>query len=309
MWGRIVELAAEGRYAHRKHGFLVVETGYSNREEVGRVPLADIEAVIVSGHGVTVSRGLLAHLSERNCPVVIADDHYLPTGILMPVTGHHLQAKRFDAQVAASLPQRKRVWAALVRAKIMQQACVAAAVGSPDTRLLRLARDVKSGDSTNCEAQAARAYWPLIFGPGFRRDRASLGTNAMLNYGYTVLRAATARAVAAAGLHPTLGVHHKNQGNPMRLVDDLMEPFRPFVDLEVLALHRDGFDEVNPAGKARLVEVLSCDLAVDAGTTPVGVALQRAATSLADFYLGDASSIWLPTPQIPSSFVTEPIEC
>jgi len=309
VWGRVIELAAEGRYAHRKNGFLVVEAGYEDREEVGRVPLSDIEAVIVTGRGVTVSRGLLAHLSDRNCPVVIADDHYLPSGILMPVTGHHLQAKRFDAQVSASLPQRKRVWAKLVRAKIVQQACVAAAVGSPDTRLLRLARDVKSGDSNNCEAQAARAYWPLIFGAGFRRDRASVGTNAMLNYGYTVLRAATARAVAAAGLHPTLGVHHKNQGNPLRLVDDLMEPFRPFVDLEVIALHRDGLHEVEPVVKSRLVEVLSCDLDVDNGTSPVGVAIQRTAASLADYYLGEVNSIWLPEPQVPTSFVHESVEC
>ncbi len=298
MQRRVVEIAAAGRHVHREHGFLVVDDS-ANGEEAGRVPLDDIDSLIISGRGASVTRGLLAHLSERNCPVVITNENFLPAAMLISIVGHHLQAKRFDAQISASRPTRKRVWADITRAKIVQQGCVLTATGFPQPRLAQLAKSVKSGDPTNCEAQAARIYWHELFGAGFRRDRNLEGINALLNYGYTVLRASSARAVVSAGLHPTIGVHHRNEGNPMRLVDDLMEPYRPFVDLQVLALVDEGTLHLTPHTKLALAEVLSHDLTNDGASSPIGLCIQRSASSLADLFLGDRASIWLPKPQVP----------
>lgn len=285
---------------HRQHGFLVVDDS-STGEEAGRVPLDDVDSLIISGRGARVTRGVLSHLSDRNCPVVITNENFLPTGMLISIAGHHLQAKRFDAQVSSTLPTRKRVWADITRAKIVQQSYVLTAAGSPQPRLTQLAKSVKSGDPTNCEAQAARIYWRELFGSGFRRDRNLDGINALLNYGYTVLRASTARAVVSAGLHPTIGVHHRNEGNPMRLVDDLMEPYRPFFDLQVLALVEAGTLHLTPQTKLALAEVLAQDLTNDGAISPIGLCVQRSASSLADLFLGDRKSIWLPDTQIPTN--------
>ena len=316
MWGRVVELAVDNRHAFRKDGFLVVKDLSVENAEVGRVPLDDIEAVIVTARDVTVSRSLLSNLAERNCPVVFTDKRYLPSSVLLPITGHHLQAKRFDAQIAAGLPLRKRVWASVIKAKINQQAAVVAHLEHPDARLRRLAEQVRSGDPSNCEAQAAKLYWRSVFGKTFRRDRGEPGINSYLNYGYTILRAATARAIVASGLHPTLGIHHQNEGNPMRLVDDLMEPYRPFIDLQVLELGVGPSDTLSSEGKRALVDVLSHDLVADGERSPVGLCIQRTARSLASIYLGESKALWMPAPQLPeksrsatANSSTAPSEC
>ena len=159
-----------------------------------------------------------------------------------------------------------------------------------------LAGKVKSGDPDNIEAQGARRYWGLLFGDSFRRDREAEGLNAMLNYGYTVMRSATARAVIAAGLHPSIGLHHSHDNNPMRLVDDLMEPFRPFIDLQVWRLQRDGKAQVSSETKRALVHTLYEDLPTSTGLTPVIICIQRLATSLAQVYLGERTKLDLPLP-------------
>ena len=166
--------------------------------------------------------------------------------MLLSIDGNFQQAKRFDAQVAASLPLTKRLWAEIVKSKLQQQAAALEATGAPAIPLSALVKKVRSGDPDNYEAQGARRYWGLLFGDDFRRDQQTGGINSMLNYGYTVLRATTARAVVAAGLHPTLGLHHSNEGNAMRLVDDLMEPFRPVIDLKVWQLNRQGETFITP---------------------------------------------------------------
>src|SRR5690606_34431114 len=145
------------------------------------------------------------------------------------------------------------------------------------------------GDPGNLEAQGARRYWGLLFGDGFRRDQGAGGLNSLLNYGYTILRSATARAVVGAGLHPSIGLFHSNAGNPMRLVDDLIEPFRPVIDLRVWLLQKQGEMEVTPATKRALVQTLYDDMLTDAGATPVSVCIQRTAVSLAQVYLGERS--------------------
>jgi CRISP-associated protein Cas1 len=300
---RIVEVAEDRRYLFVSRGFLVVKDTETS-EEIGQVPLDDIAAVIGNAHGLSFSNRLLVALSERGAPFVVCDQSHNAVSMLWPVDGNFQQAKRIDAQIAASKPTHKRLWADIVKCKLRQQAAALVAAGAPDEPLLRLVRKVRSGDPENIEAQGARRYWGLLFGPDFRRESRGGGLNGLLNYGYTVMRAATARAVIAAGLHPTIGIHHQNEGNPMRLVDDLMEPFRPVIDLLVWQMSRESMVAVNPETKRILVRSLYDDVQTEAGATPVFICLQRMAVSLAQVYLGQRSDLDLPLPGLPLSLAS-----
>ncbi len=280
-------------------GFMVVQESTGERKELGQIPLDDIAAVIANAHGMSYTNNLLVALAERCAPFVLCAANHNAVGMLLPVEGNFQQAKRFDAQLAASQPTIKRLWADIVKSKLQQQATALEAANAPSVPLSALVRKVRSGDPENLEAQGARRYWGLLFGDEFRRDQQAGGLNAMLNYGYTVLRAATARAVVAAGLHPTMGLHHSNQGNAMRLVDDLMEPFRPIVDLKVWQLNQQGENEVTPGTKRALVRTLYDDLPTDAGVTPVIVCTQKLATSLAQIFIGERDKLDLPLPGLP----------
>ncbi len=299
MIGRIVEVADDRRHLFMSRGFMVVQDTEGERKELGQVPLDDIAAVIANAHGLSYTNNLLVALAERGAPFVLCAANHNAVGMLLPVDGNYHQAKRFDAQLEASKPTTKRLWAEVVRAKLEQQAAALEAAGCPTAPLSALAGKVRSGDPDNLEAQGARRYWGLLFGDAFRRDQNAGGLNAMLNYGYTVLRAATARAVIGAGLHPTLGLHHSNDSNPMRLVDDLMEPFRPVIDLKVWQLHRGGEAEITPETKRALVRTLYDDMQTDVGATPVLVCAQKLATSLAQVYLGEREKLDLPLPGLP----------
>ena len=301
MVGRIVEIADDRRHLFVHRGFLVVRDTEGERKELGQVPLDDIAAVIGNAHGLTYTNNLLIALVERGAPFVLCGPNHNAVGMLLPIDGHHVQAKRTEAQIAASQPTLKRLWAAIVKAKLEQQAAALEAAGAPTAPLQALVAKVRSGDPDNIEGQGARRYWGLLFGAGFRRDQGAEGLNALLNYGYTILRSATARAVVAAGLHPSLGLHHSNDANAMRLVDDLMEPFRPVVDLKVWQLHRAGEQHVTPDTKRALVRVLYDDMQTAQGVTPVMVCMQRLATSLAQVYLGERPKLDLPLPSLPLS--------
>lgn len=278
MIGRVIEIASDGRHLARHRGFMTVsERGV----EVGRVPLDDVGVLICNARGLTYSNGLMTGLARRGAAVVLCGEKYLPAAWLMPVEGNHAQAMRMRLQTEASKPFRKRVWQATVRAKIRQQSAALALLNGGDGGLKSLVRRVKSGDPDNVEAQAARRYWPALFGPDFRRDRYGETPNPLLNYGYTVLRAAMARAIASAGLHPSLGVHHRSRTNAMPLADDLMEPFRPMVDIRVHGLMSEGADGVSPDAKRALAGVLAMDMKTDRGTTPLQTCVERAAQSLA----------------------------
>jgi len=299
MIGRIVEVADDRRHLFVSRGFMVVQDTDGERKELGQVPLDDIAAVIANAHGLSYTNNLLVALAERCAPFVLCGPNHNVAGMLIPVAGNYQQAKRFDAQIAATRPTHKRLWADIVRAKLQQQGAAIEAAGAPTAPLTALIRRVRSGDPDNIEAQGAQKYWRLLFGDEFRRDQQAGGTNGLLNYGYTVLRAATARAVVAAGLHPTLGIHHSNEGNPMRLVDDLMEPFRPMIDLRVWQLLKDGHREVNPDTKRALVRVLYDDMQSAAGATPIMACLHKLAVSVAQVYLGERDTLDLPLPGLP----------
>jgi len=294
--GRIVEIAEEGRHLAVSRGFLVV---HDRNSELGRVPLDDIAAVIANGHGLSYSNNLLLALVERNAPVVLCGPNHAPAALVWPVDSHHRQNARMQAQIALTRPKAKRLWQAVVRAKISQQAAVLELLGRRGGGLDLLARRVRSGDPDNLEAQAARRYWPLMFGPEFRRDRRADGINSLLNYGYTVLRSATARAVMSAGLHPTFGLHHSNRGNPMCLVDDLMEPFRPIVDLLAARLAENGHDRVSRETKPALAAVASLDMATAAGTTPLSTCVIRLASSFARICEGQGDRLEFPLGPLP----------
>lgn len=298
MPGRIVEIADDRRHLSLLRGFLVVESTGPGSEELGRVPMDDIAAVIANAHGLSYTNNLLVALAERGIPFVLCAANHNAAGLLLPVEGHSQQAGRMHAQLTASRPLQKQLWASLVRAKLAQQAWVLAQSDKPTAPLTALIARVRSGDSGNVEAQAAQRYWPLLFGSAFRRDRAAEGVNSLLNYGYTVLRAATARAVVAAGLHPTLGIHHHNAGNAMCLVDDLMEPFRPLIDLTVWQLQQQGIESVGPESKRALAHVLYQDIASGLGRTPVMHGIQQLATSLAQVFVGERMELELPQPGI-----------
>lgn len=301
MIGRIVEVADDQRHLFMHRGFMVVRDTEGDRKELGQVPLDDIAAVIANAHGLSYTNNLLVALSERCAPFVLCGANHNVVGMLLPIEGNYQQAKRFDAQIETSKPTIKRLWAEVVRSKLQQQAVALETVGAPSIPLSVLAAKVRSGDPENLEAQGARRYWTLLFGEEFRRDQNAGGLNAMLNYGYTVLRAATARAVVAAGLHPTIGLHHSNANNALRLVDDLMEPFRPMVDLKVWQLRREGEVQITPATKRALVRSLYDDMQTDVGVTPVIVCTQRLATSLAQVCLGEREKLDLPLPGLPLS--------
>lgn len=303
MIGRIVEVADDRRQLSMNRGFMVVKDTESSKE-LGQVPLDDIAAVIANAQGLSYTNNLLVALAERGAPFVLCAANHNAVGMLLPIEGNFEQSKRIEAQIAASLPTHKRMWAAVVRSKLEQQAAALEAAGAPTAPLTALAAKVRSGDPDNLEAQGARRYWGLLFGEGFRRDQQGGGLNGLLNYGYTVMRATMARAIIAAGLHPSIGLHHSHDNNAMRLVDDLMEPFRPVIDLKVWQLRRNGEETVTPESKRALVRTLYDDMQTTLGATPVMVCMQRLAVSLAQVYLGERDKLDLPLPGLPLSLAS-----
>lgn len=280
--GRVVEIAEEGRHLAKERGFLAIS---AQGEVVARLPLDDLAGVIATARGATLTSQLVAALAERNVPLVLCGAKFAPVAILWPVEGHHAQQRRMEAQLACGRPLARRLWAQVVAAKVRRQGRTLEALGERAGAFEQLARKVRSGDPANIEAQAARRYWPLLMGRDFRRDRQGGGANALLNYGYAVLRSATARAVAAAGLHPGLGIFHRHPNNPMPLVDDLMEPYRPVVDLEVRLMRGEGLTEPTPEAKRRLAMLLWSDQPTAAGVSPLSTCLVRSAQSLAESFV------------------------
>ena len=300
MLGRIVEIAGVGRKLSLHRGFLTIA---GPDGVLGQVALADIDALMVTNPATNITGQLLAALAERGVPVVICGADFKPAAYLLPVDGHYAQGDRVQAQADASLPTRKRLWAELVRAKILAQAALLVRIGQNPIPVAALAERVKSGDPDNCEAQAAQRYFPIAFGAGFTRSREDLIANAFLNYGYTVLRTATARAIVASGLHPSLSLAHRSRGEALRLADDLMEPFRPAVDLAALGLIRAGHETMTQAAKRDLVAVLHADYLTTEGMAPLANVLGRLAMSLGQIFLGERKTLALPKSAIP---VAEP---
>ena len=235
MTDRVLDFSQTGAFLRVSLEQLVIKL--EGREDEVTVPLADIAVVVVSHPQVCISAFAVSALSERGVSIVFCNRKMLPVGMSLPLSGHSLQQRRMAAQSAMSLPARKQLWRQFVVAKITAQAHLLSEVTGGDAGLAAIARTVKSGDTSNIEARAARLYWSRIFGdPSFRRRQDGSGANILLNYGYAVLRAQAARALCASGLHPSLGIPHSNQYDTFCLADDVMEPFRPLVDRHVVSI-------------------------------------------------------------------------
>ncbi len=293
MIGGIVEIAEDGRYLSIFRGFLKISVG---DQELGRVPLDDIAALVLSAAQVSLSKTVITALLERKAVIVTTGRNWHPLGLTLSLDGHYGQAGILQDQINLSIPRQKRLWQHIVQAKISNQKNILERVQADPqviTELGILLKRVRSGDPDNREAQAARHYWPALLGSSFRRERRLEDANSFLNYGYAILRAATARAVVAAGLTPALGLHHRSQVNSFALVDDLMEPFRPLVDWKVAKMHTKEAT-LTPETKQVLVGILQMDLLSDKGSTPLINGLQQLAVSLVSCLRHKDASLALP---------------
>ena len=275
---RILDLSEHSAQLQIRGGLLVIETG----DQHTSVPPKDLAAVIISHPGTTISGSALAALGSAGCVVLAADRNRLPALVGLGVVGHSTQTERIRAQVEARKPLVKRAWQQIVRLKIQRQGVCLETVTGKRNGLATLADRVRSGDPTNVESQAARRYWLALMGPGYTRGKEWDGFNATLDYGYAIVRAFVARAVVAAGLHPSVGLHHHNRYNPFSLVDDLFEPFRPEVDLIVHRLWCEGGRrlELGPETKRRLVGELTKRRLLEGERRRLGDCCQSVAVSL-----------------------------
>lgn len=264
------------------------------------IPCEDIGLVLVEHAGTTYSHAALERLLHHGAALVICGKDHLPAGILLPLGEHTQIVPRLHQQIAVSKPLRKQLWKQIVQAKIRAQAANLPSGSATRSKLLGLARQVRSGDPSNVEAQAAKVYWGgcrnLLDDPAFRRDPAGAVPNSMLNYGYAVLRAAVARALVAAGLHPTLGIHHHHRANAFALADDLLEPLRPIVDDRVREMVRSDQTDLTPPIKAALLELLTLRVRTGTETGPLLVALHRYVASLVHCLEREAKRLEIPVP-------------
>lgn len=285
---RVVEISASPARLSVKHKQLVIDI---EGREPASLPLEDLGLLLVDQPETRYSHNVLVGLAEAGATVALCGADHLPTALLLPLNGHGRQTERFRRQAEASLPVKKRLWQALIAAKISQQGMVLTAMIGRDEGLNALAGRVRSGDPENLEAQAAQRYWPALMGRDFRRDRFGEPPNGLLNYGYAVLRAACARALVGAGLHPSLGVFHERRDNPFCLADDLIEPFRPYADACVKALVEGGHaGEVDKEGKRALLGLFALNVDCDGKLLPLMLAIEKAAQGMAAALVGGEES-------------------
>lgn len=262
------------------------------------VPIEDIGIVILDHPRITVTQVVLERLLNNNVALVTCDETHHPIGMMLNLNGHSLQSQRFQYQVDASVPLKKQLWQQTVEAKIRNQAAVLELQRTENKYLLRLASSVKSGDADNNEAQAASYYWKNVFPEFlvFKRDRFGEPPNNLLNYGYALVRATVARCLIGSGLLPTLGIFHRNQYNAYCLADDIMEPYRPYVDKIVCQIIRGNgrFLEMTLEMKKELLAIPAMDVNIDGKKSPMMNAIQRTTASLAKCFEGTARKILYP---------------
>ncbi len=295
MTDRILDLSEQPAKLWVRNGLLVIQRQTDQQETT--FPMTELAVVIAAHPQLSFTHAVLAGLAEAGASFIACNEKRMPAAMLLPLETHSLQTERFARQAQLSLPRRKRLWQQIVRAKILAQARTLVARTGADHGLPLLARRVGSGDPRNCEAQAARIYWPLVFPrKDFRRDADASGANSCLNYGYAVLRALTARAICAAGLHPSFGIHHHNRYHPFCLADDLMEPLRPLVDRTVAALWdaRGSEPELDRETKRALLEALLARFDSEEESRTLFDWLARMAFSLAAVIEGRGEKLAIP---------------
>ena len=264
---------------------------------VRQVPIEDIGMVVLENQQITITNGLLAKLTERKVAVVSCNAQHLPDGLLLPMTGHSEQTERIRYQMEASIPLKKNLWQQTISSKIRNQAGLLAEKGKESKRLEYLYKNVSSGDSGNHEAQAAAIYWQTIFDiPDFNRGQSGIPPNNLLNYGYAILRATVARALVSSGMLPNVGIWHHNKYNAYCLADDIMEPYRPYVDLVVshIVENEDDFAELTVSLKKELLSIPALDVLIDGQKSPLMVAVSRTTNSLFECFAGISRKIIYP---------------
>lgn len=266
---------------------------------VKSVPIEDIGVIILDHKRITITQAALAELLDNNTAVITCNDSRMPSGLLLPLSGNTVQSERFQDQIDASLPLKKQLWQQTVQSKILNQSAVLRRRRQLDCgNMSAWAKLVKSGDPDNIEGRAAAFYWPQMFGgiAGFRRDREGVPPNNLLNYGYAILRAVVARSLVGRGLLPTLGIHHHNRYNAYCLADDIMEPYRPYVDDLVANMVDSGIDCTNLSTdvKSRLLSIPVIDVVINDRRSPLMVGVGMTTASLYKCYSGEQRKISYP---------------
>jgi CRISPR-associated protein Cas1 len=273
-------------YLSKKNQQLVIRL--EEKEEERTIPIEDIGVVILDHQQITITQGALLTLIENNAAVISCNETHHPIGMLLPLEGHSLQSARFRDQIEASEPLKKNLWAQTVKAKIINQGLLLKNYNKNVNTLRELARNVTSGDTNNCEARAAAVYWRELFGENFNRERHGEPPNNLLNYGYAILRAIVARGLVSSGLLPTLGIHHRNQYNAYCLADDIMEPYRPFVDQMVKKMYDPAqsltYSQLTTELKKELLGIATVDVYFKKDRSPLMVGMQRTTASLSRCY-------------------------
>lgn len=247
---RVIEVGSDNKHLSSSRAFLNIS---QRGEKLASIPISDVLALVVSGHGITYSNELVVRLSENNIWMVICGKNYQPSAWLWPMAAHSVEAQRIDLQMSLAPNHKQALWTELVKKKIEGQIAVLKSERESTVRLERVRRNVEPGDASNQEAVAAQVYWKSLFGDAFRRNREQPGINAALNYGYTLLRSCVSRALTGSGLHPNIPLHHKNKYSGFRLSDDLVEVFRPIIDWHVKTLWYNGhFTELSSQHKLAL---------------------------------------------------------
>ena len=290
----IVEVSKDpSRLSIRNNQLVVSRDG----KATAQIPCEDIGVMIVDQPCTVYTHQLLCHLSANDTVVILCGNDHLPSSILLPLGDHSSIVSRLQLQIDLKVAVRKRLWKQLVREKIVRQAMNLNEEYPAHRKLMEIAATVKSGDSTNREAYAARVYWQnWLWQEEFRRDRNESGINSMLNYGYAIVRAALARCVVAAGLQPSLGLMHKHRANAFCLVDDLIEPFRPWVDSHVRELYRQGYTEIGSEVKEQILGLLMQELVIDRDSGPAMVMMHRYVNSLVHCMDGSMKGLQIPRP-------------
>lgn len=268
------------------------------REEGTRtVPIEDVGVVILEHKQITITHALIDALLANNVAIVTSNDKHMPVGLMLPLDGHNLQSERFRAQIDASEPLKKQMWQQTVVSKILGQAHILGEQRIERANMLAWAKSVRSGDADNLEARAAAYYWRNMFEKdSFIRDPQGLPPNNLLNYGYSIVRAMMARALVGAGLLPTLGIHHHSRYDAYCLADDIMEPYRPFVDRVVLDMWEQGeiTSDISQGQKRQLLNITTMDVFINVQRRPMMLAIQTTAQSVQKCFSGEARKIVYP---------------
>lgn len=275
-------------------------TDEMKKETVTTIPIEDIGVVVLDCQQITLTQGLLAEMLENNCAVITCDSHHLPIGLQLPLEGNTTQSERFRDQIEASLPLKKQLWQQTIQQKIANQAAVLNQKRGMEVKnMMRWVNEVKSGDTENVEGKAAAFYWKNMFPdvPDFTRGREGIAPNNLLNYGYAILRAIVARSLVASGLLPTLGIHHHNRYNAYCLADDIMEPYRPYVDALVIDVtQKMGHqEEITIEHKQQLLTIPALDMNIAGQRSPLMVATAQTTASLYKCFSGESRKILYPT--------------